>query len=53
MLTYPPEKRITAQEAYCHNWIKKKKFNQLKPETAQALLNNLKNFHVLFIIDFI
>lgn len=46
MLKYPPEARITAQEAFSHSWIQSKKFNQLKPETAASLLNNLKNFHV-------
>ena len=45
MLTYPPDKRISAEEAYKHEWIQKRKFNVLKPETAHALLTNLKNFH--------
>jgi hypothetical protein len=45
MLTYPADKRITAEQAYQHEWIQKRKFNVLKPETAHALLTNLKNFH--------
>eukprot|EP00830_Metopus_es_P017914 TRINITY_DN6067_c0_g2_i2.p1 TRINITY_DN6067_c0_g2~~TRINITY_DN6067_c0_g2_i2.p1 ORF type:complete len:423 (+),score=78.40 TRINITY_DN6067_c0_g2_i2:63-1271(+) len=45
MLEFIPAKRIAAKDAYCHEWIEKKKFNQLKPETAHALLMNLKNFH--------
>jgi hypothetical protein len=46
MLKYPPELRLTAQQAYTHDWIKKKNFNPLKPEATQALLANLTNFHV-------
>jgi calcium-dependent protein kinase len=46
MLKYPPTARLSAQQAYAHEWIQKRKFNTLKPETAQALLANLKNFHV-------
>ncbi len=47
MLKYPADQRISAKDAYAHDWIKSKKFNELKPETAQSLLVNLKNFHVL------
>jgi len=46
MLTYPPEKRITAHGAYDHDWIKSKKFNEILPETSQAVLNNLRTFNV-------
>ncbi len=53
MLKYPPEGRISAQDAYTHVWIKRKKFNQLKPETAMALLSNLKNFHVILFLLFL
>ena len=45
MLKYPPDQRISAMDSYSHDWIKKKKFNQLRPETAHNLLTNLKNFH--------
>ncbi len=46
MLRYPPSDRVSAKDAYSHEWIQSKKFNELKPETAQSLLTNLKNFHV-------
>lgn len=49
MLKYPPETRLSAQEAFSHKWIKSKKFNELKPETAKSLMANLKNFHVLIL----
>lgn len=49
MLRYPSTNRISAQEAYAHPWIKKKKFNQLKPETASVLMSNLKSFNVFFL----
>jgi calcium-dependent protein kinase len=49
MIKYPPESRLSAQEAFNHPWIKSKKFNELKPETAKYLMANLKNFHVKFI----
>lgn len=48
MIMYPPEKRLTAQESYNHEWIKSKKFNVLEPDITQNILTNLKNFHVLF-----
>ncbi len=48
MLKYPPDQRISAQDAYTHEWIKGKRFNELKPEIAENILLNLKNFHVYF-----
>jgi len=48
MIKYPPDVRISAQEAYAHEWIKNKHFNQLKPEVAQNILCNLKSFHVFY-----
>ena len=50
MLTFPPEKRITAQAAYNHKWIQSKGKDQLDPDTSRLVLENLKNFHVIFII---
>ena len=47
MLTFPPNKRITAKEAYTHNWIVSKNFNKFEPEASAALLNNLKSFQVI------
>ena len=46
MIEYPPDKRVTAQETYAHEWISEKKFNILKPGIAHDILSNLKNFHV-------
>eukprot|EP00829_Urostomides_striatus_P014491 TRINITY_DN4306_c0_g1_i3.p1 TRINITY_DN4306_c0_g1~~TRINITY_DN4306_c0_g1_i3.p1 ORF type:complete len:484 (-),score=139.28 TRINITY_DN4306_c0_g1_i3:11-1462(-) len=45
MLKFRPDQRLTAEAAFSHDWIQKKKFNQLKPETAYNLMNNLKTFH--------
>jgi len=49
MLKYNPEHRLSAKEAYQHQWISSKKFNELSPETAKTLMTNLKNFSVFFI----
>lgn len=51
MIKFPPEQRISAQEAYTHDWIKNKKFNILKPEISQNILYNLKNFHVILLAN--
>jgi len=50
MIKYPPEQRISAREAYMHKWIKTKKFNTIKPDTSQKILNNLRSFHVNFVV---
>ncbi len=50
MLKYPPEQRFTAQQAYAHDWIQSKKFNELKPAIAQQILDNLKNFHAFLFL---
>ena len=47
MLTFPPVNRISAKEAYLHDWITKRNFNKLNSETASILLNNLKSFQVI------
>lgn len=47
MLKYPPEQRITAQEAYEHDWIKNKKFNVIQADTSKQILTNLRSFHVI------
>lgn len=49
MLKYPAEQRITAHEAYEHEWIKSKKFNVIQPATSQQILNNMRTFHVGFV----
>jgi len=48
MLTFPSSKRISAQEAYMHKWITKRKFNKLNPKTANILLKNLRSFQVIY-----
>lgn len=44
MLTYPPENRLTAEQVFKHEWMQKKVHNELNPETAKTLLNNLTSF---------
>lgn len=46
MLAFPPTRRISAHKAYMHQWITKRKFNKLNPETANILLTNLRTFQV-------
>ncbi len=44
MLTYPPEKRISAKEAYNHPWIQKSLPSVVTPEATKDLLVSLKSF---------
>ena len=46
MISYPPEQRISSQEAYAHEWLKSKNFNKFQPDIANTIMSNLKNFHV-------
>lgn len=47
MLTYPPENRITAQEAYTHPWLTSKRLHKGKPRIVKNVMTNLKKFRVL------
>lgn len=46
MLTYDPDRRISAQEALNHPWIIKKVLEDCSDEIILAALANLKNFNV-------
>jgi len=46
LLTYDPEKRLSASEAFKHPWIQTKKFNVLDPVKAQDLMANMTHFYV-------
>jgi len=53
MLTYNPERRITAREAYNHKWLEGKSFNRLSPENAKELAANIRQFCVYIYSFFI
>ena len=46
MMTYNPEKRISASEAYKHKWFNGKDFNDLTVEETQELISNINHFCV-------
>jgi len=50
MLTYPPDDRISAQEAYAHPWLVSKRLRNGKPKILRNVMANLKNFRV-FLYD--
>ncbi len=46
MLTYNPEERISAADAYKHKWLQSKEFSKLDPEKTQELISNMSKFYV-------
>lgn len=46
MLTYDPERRISAEEALRHIWITKKAHEEIDNEATLNALNNLRNFNI-------
>lgn len=46
MLTYDPERRISAEEALRHTWITKKAHEEIDNEATLNALTNLKNFNI-------
>ena len=48
MLTYNPEKRISAPDAYKHKWFQGKDFSVLTQERAQDLISSINMFYVIF-----
>ncbi len=46
MLTYDPERRISASEALKHPWIVKKAYEDCDDDIIRDALINLKNFNV-------
>eukprot|EP00826_Nyctotherus_ovalis_P052795 TRINITY_DN6763_c0_g1_i2.p1 TRINITY_DN6763_c0_g1~~TRINITY_DN6763_c0_g1_i2.p1 ORF type:complete len:299 (+),score=65.13 TRINITY_DN6763_c0_g1_i2:910-1806(+) len=47
MLTYDPKKRISAADAYQHEWFEGKEKNTLQPEKVRELVSNISHFYVL------
>ena len=46
MLTYDPERRISAGECLGHPWITKKAHEEVDQEAICRALQNLKNFNI-------
>jgi serine/threonine protein kinase len=46
MLTYDPERRISAEDALKHVWIMKKAFEEIDNDATFNALTNLKNYNV-------
>ena len=46
MLTYDPKKRISAAEAYQHEWFKGKSTDKLETTRFKELAFNISQFHV-------
>lgn len=46
MLTYDPDKRITAENALKHQWVMKKAYEEIDVEVTLNALKNLKNFNI-------
>ena len=49
MMTYNPEKRISAAEAYKHKWLEGKDFSVLTVEKTQELIANISKFYVAYL----
>ena len=50
MLTYDPESRISASEAFKHPWFEGKDFATLTPDISQELINNINHFYVYIFV---
>ena len=46
LMTYDPDRRISAEEALKHPWITKKAFEEIDNEVTFNALSNLKNFNI-------
>ncbi len=46
MLTYDPERRISAEDSLRHAWITKKAHEDIDPEITMNALKNLRNFNI-------
>ena len=47
MLTYNDKERISAEEAYAHEWIQSKISVAYNTTKTKEIFNNFKEFHVL------
>ena len=46
MLTYDPDRRVSAEEALKHAWITKRAHEEIDPEVTLNALKNLRNFNI-------
>lgn len=46
MMTYDPERRVSAEDALKHQWISKKAYEEVDSEVTLNALKNLKNFNI-------
>jgi serine/threonine protein kinase len=46
MLTYDPDRRISAEDSLKHPWITKKSHEEFDNEATLNALTNLKNFNI-------
>jgi len=45
MMTYDPDRRISAEDALKHPWIAKKAYEETDNEVTFKALKNLRDFH--------
>ncbi len=48
LLTYDPDKRISAEDALQHPWIKEKVVEKVDPNATKEAFKNLRAFRVLY-----
>ena len=46
MLTYDPDRRVSAEDALKHQWITKKAHEDIDPDVTMNALKNLKDFNI-------
>lgn len=46
MMTYDPDRRISAEDALRHPWITKKAYEEIDSEVTLNALKNLKDFNI-------
>lgn len=46
MMTYDPDRRISAEEALRHQWIVKRAYEDIDSDATLNALRNLKNFNI-------
>lgn len=49
MLTYDPQARISAAEAYKHPWLMGQDFNNINPDAINEVVHNMGKFCVIHI----
>jgi calcium-dependent protein kinase len=46
MMTYDPDRRLSAEDALRHQWITKRAYEEIDNEATLNALKNLKNFNI-------